>query len=79
MGFRRLTPENAVATRVAGVRTFLLGGAVIFLAGAAGTAFAAFGLWPFAWEQVALMIIGAVVVSVGFVIGLVTPQKRSRR
>jgi hypothetical protein len=35
LGFMCLTPENAIAAGVAGVRTFVLRGAVTFLIGAA--------------------------------------------
>ena len=75
MGFMRLTPENAIATWVAGVSTFVLGGGAIFLLGAAGALLAALGLIAFAWEQAALMIIGAVVAGVGLVI----PRKTLER
>jgi hypothetical protein len=75
MGFMRLTPENAIATRVAGTRTFVYGGAVIFLMGALGATFAAFGIIGFAWEQPALMIAGASVAG----IGLVIPRERPER
>ena len=75
MGFMRLTPENAIATWVAGVSTFVLGGAAIFFVGALGALLAALGLIAFRWEQPALMIIGAVVGGVGVVI----PRKRPDR
>ena len=68
MGFMRLTPQNAIATRVAGARTFVYGGAVIFLMGAAGAALALVGVVALAWEQAALMIIGATVIAAGLVI-----------
>ncbi len=68
MGFMRLTRGNASATRVAGATTFVYGGAAVFLMGAAGAALATIGLFAFAWEQAALMIIGATVVAVGLVI-----------
>jgi hypothetical protein len=72
MGFIRLTPENAIATLVAGKRTFVLGGAVIFLAGAFGALLAIVGFIGFAWEQAALMLIGAFVA----LVGLVIPRER---
>ena len=75
MGFMRLTPENAVATQVAGTRTFIYGGAAIFLMGAVGALFAASGIIEFAWHQPALMIAGASVAG----IGLVIPRKRPKR
>jgi hypothetical protein len=75
MGFMRLTPENAIATRVAGTRTFTYGGAAIFLMGALGVASAAFGLIRFSWESVALMIVGAGVA----VVGRAIPRKRAQR
>ena len=68
MGFMRLTPQNAIATRVAGARTFVYGGALVFLMGAAGAALSAVGLVALAWEQAALMILGAIVVTIGLVI-----------
>ena len=64
MGFMRLTPRNASATRVAGARTFVYGGAAVFLMGAAGAALATIGLVAFAWEQAALMTLGATIVVV---------------
>jgi hypothetical protein len=75
MGFMRLTPENAITTWIAGISTFVLGGAGIFLVGASGAVFAAHGVIAFRWEQAALMMIGAVVAGVGVVI----PRKRSDR
>ena len=75
MGFMRLTPENAIATQVAGTRTFIYGGAAIFLMGALGALFAALGISGFAWQQAALMIAGASVACVGLVI----PRKRPER
>ena len=75
MGFTRLTPENAIATRVAGVSTFVLGGAAIFVMGAVGASLAALGLIGFAWEQAALMILGAAVAAVGLVIPARTPER----
>ena len=74
MGFMRLTPENSVATRVAGVRTFVFGGGVVCLMGVVGAALAAVGVVRFAWEQTALTIIGAAVVC----IGLVIPRRRHK-
>ena len=68
MGFIRLTPENSRATWVAGVRTFVLGGALIVLLGLGGLLLAGAGVIPFAWEQAALIVIGAAVVTVGLVI-----------
>jgi hypothetical protein len=71
----RLTPENAIATQVAGTRTFIYGGAAIFLIGAVGALSAALGIIGFAWQQAALMIAGAGVACVGLVI----PRKRPER
>jgi hypothetical protein len=75
MGFMRLAPQNSIATRVAGARTFVYGGAAIFLTGVVGVLLAAIGLFAFAWEQAALMIIGATVAAVGLVI----PRNRPDR
>jgi hypothetical protein len=75
MGFMRLTPENAIATRVAGISAFVLGGAAIFLMGTIGSLLAALGLIGFAWEQAALMILGAAVAAVGLVIPTKTPER----
>jgi hypothetical protein len=75
MGFMRLTPRNAIATRVAGARTFVYGGAIVFLMGAAGAALALAGVVALAWEQAALMVLGAAVVT----IGLVIPRSRLGR
>ena len=75
MGFMRVTPQNAIATRVAGARTFVYGGAAVFLMGAAGALLAALGIIAFAWEQAALMILGVTVAGVGLVI----PRKTSER
>lgn len=68
MGFMRLTPLNAKATRVAGVTAFVRGGTVIFLVGAFGLLMAAVHVTTFAWEQVALMLIGAAVVAIGRIV-----------
>ena len=73
MGFMRLTPENSKATWVAGVTTFVLGGALVTLVGVGGLVLAAVNVISFAWEQVALVVMGAVLV----VIGLVIPRRRS--
>jgi uncharacterized membrane protein len=67
MGFIRLTPENSIATRVAGVRTFVLGGALVCITGIVGVALAAAGVVRYSWEPVALTIIGAAVACIGFV------------
>lgn len=75
MGFMRLTPENAAATRVALVGSFVLGGAVIFLAGATGAVLAALGIIAFRWEQAALAIIGAGVAGVGAVVRMKRPER----
>ena len=68
MGFMRLTPQNAISTRVAGARTFMYGGAVVFLMGAAGAALAVSGIIAAAWEIAALMVLGAALVTIGVVI-----------
>jgi hypothetical protein len=68
MGFMRLTPENSGATWAAGVTTFVIGGALITLIGVGGLLLAAFNVSSFAWEQAALVIIGAVLVVIGLVI-----------
>ena len=75
MGFMRLTPRNAIATRGAGARTFVYGGAAVFLMGAAGAALAVVGMVALAWEHAALMVLGAAI----FTIGLVIPRSRMRR
>ena len=72
MGFMRLTPENSRATWVAGVTTFVIGGALVTLVGVGGLSLAALNVISFAWEQAALVIIGAVLV----VIGLLIPRRR---
>jgi hypothetical protein len=64
--------ENAMATRVAGVSAFVLGGGVIFLMGGVGASLAALGLIGLAWEQAALMILGGAVAAVGLAI----PRRR---
>jgi hypothetical protein len=74
MGFTRLTPENSTATWVAGVTTFFVGGALVTLIGLGGLSLAALNVISFAWEQAALVVIGAVLV----VIGLLIPRKRAR-
>ena len=68
MGFMRLTPENSRATRVAGATTFVAGGTLIALVGFGGLLLAAAGVISFAWEQAALIVIGAAVVTIGLVI-----------
>jgi hypothetical protein len=68
MGFMRLTPENSRATWVAGVTTFVLGGTLIVLVGVGGLLLAATGVISFAWEQPALIVIGAAVVTIGLLI-----------
>jgi hypothetical protein len=68
MGFMRLTPENSRATRVAGVTTFVVGGTLIALVGFGGLLLAAAGVISFAWEQAALIVIGAAVMTIGLVI-----------
>ena len=68
MGFMRLTPQNANTTRVAGARTFVYGGALVFLMGAAGAALAVSGIVAVAWEMAALMVLGAALVTIGLVI-----------
>jgi hypothetical protein len=68
MGFMRLTPQNAIATRVAGARTFVYGGAAVFLTGAAGAVLAAVGIIGLAWEHAALLVLGTFIVCVGLVI-----------
>jgi len=75
MGFMRLTPQNAIATRVAGTRTFVYGGAIVFLMGAVGAGLAVIGVIAVAWEQAALMVLGAALVT----IGLVIPRSRMGR
>lgn len=72
MGFTRLTPGNSKATWVAGVTTFVIGGALVCLVGAGGLLLAALSKIPFRWEQIALAVIGAVLVSVGWAI----PRRR---
>jgi hypothetical protein len=67
MGFMRLTPENSKATWVAGVTTCVMGGALVALAGVGGLLLAALSVISFAWEQVALVMIGAVLVFIGLV------------
>ena len=62
MGFMRLTP------RVAGARTFVYGGAVVFLMGAAVAGLAVFGIVAAEWEMAALMVLGAALVTIGLVI-----------
>lgn len=73
MGFMRLTPENSKATWVAGVTTFVMGGALVTLIGVGGLLLAALSVISFAWEQVALVMIGGVLL----VIGLAIPRRRS--
>jgi hypothetical protein len=68
MGFMRLTPENSRATWIAGVTTFVVGGTLIALVGFGGMLLAAAGVISFAWEQAALIVIGAAVVTIGLVI-----------
>ena len=73
MGFMRLTPENSKATWVAGVTMFSIGGALVTLIGIGGLLLAALNVISFAWEQAALVVVGAVLV----VIGLVILRRRS--
>ena len=68
MGFFRLTPANAKATRSAGIAAFVYGGLGLSAVGLGGLLLAAFRLSPFAWEAAALAVIGAVVAATGTVI-----------
>jgi len=68
VGFYRLTPQNARATWVAGVTTFVIGGGLVCLVGAGSLLLAAVGAMQFSWEQVALTMIGTALVAVGMLI-----------
>ena len=68
MGFFRLTPANAKATRSAGIAAFVYGGLGLSAVGLGGLLLAAFRLSPFAWEAAALAAIGAGISVMGIVI-----------
>jgi hypothetical protein len=76
VGFTRLTPENSKATWIAGVVTFVGGGALVFIVGVA-LALSALGVMPFSWEQAALAVIGAALVAVGLIVSRRSPFPRA--